>query len=74
MCTPADGTRQSSDVSDSEFRFPEHDHPSDFELWLERDGVVRMQSSGIKIVELTAPEARDLGHALIELAEAAERE
>jgi hypothetical protein len=60
-------------VSDNEFRFPEHDHPSDFELWLEHDGMIRMRS-GVKIVELTAPEARDLGHALIELAEAAERE
>lgn len=65
--------RNRAPVSDSDVRFPEHDHPSDFELWLEPDGVIRMRS-GVKIVELTSPEARDLGHALIELAEAAERE
>jgi len=60
-------------VTETDARFPKHDHPSDFELWLEPDGVVRMRS-GIKITELTAPEARDLGAALIELADAAERE
>ena len=58
-------------MSDDEARFPEHDHPSDFELWLEPDGVVRIRS-GVKITQLTASEARDLGQALIELADAAE--
>lgn len=36
-------------------RFPEHEYPSDFEVWLESDGVVRIRS-GMKITELASPE------------------
>lgn len=35
--------------------FPEHEYPSDFEVWLESDGVVRIRS-GMKITELASPE------------------
>ncbi len=35
----------------------EHEYPSDFELWLERDGVIRLRV-GVRIVELTPQEAR----------------
>ena len=54
-------------------RFPEHDYPSDVELWLEPDGIVRVRM-GVRIIELTPQEARDLGLALAELADAAERQ
>lgn len=60
-------------MAETDVRFPEHEHPSDFELWLEPDGVVRVRS-GIKVTEFSAQDARDLGHALIELADAADRD
>lgn len=53
--------------------FPEHEYPSDFEVWLESDGVVRIRS-GMKITELASAEARNLGLALIELADTADRD
>lgn len=59
-------------MTEDEVRFPDRDYPSDFELWLEPDGIVRLRS-GTRITELTSVEARDLGAALIELADAAER-
>jgi hypothetical protein len=66
---PILGIEHDDDVSgDDDARFPEHEHPSDFELWLESDGVVRIRS-GIKIIELEPTDARDLGLALIELAD-----
>jgi hypothetical protein len=64
---------QDHEMPPDETRFPEHDYPSDYELWLEPDGIVRIRS-GIHITEFTANEARDLGLALIELADAAEQD
>ena len=55
-------------VTPDEYRFPEHDYPSDFELWLEADGVIRLRG-GVRITELAAQKARDLGLALVELAD-----
>jgi len=55
-------------VTSDEYRFPEHDYPSDFELWLEPDGVIRPRG-GVRITELAAQKARDLGLALVELAD-----
>lgn len=60
-------------MSGDDARFPEHDYPSDFELWLGSDGVVRIRS-GIKIIELEPAHARDLGLALIELADTADHD
>jgi hypothetical protein len=37
-------------------------------LWLEPDGVIRLRG-GVRITELAAQEARDLGLALVELAD-----
>lgn len=62
---------QDDGVAPDDYRFPEHNYPSDFELWLEPDGVVRVRA-GIQITELSASEARDLGQALVELADAAD--
>lgn len=70
---PILGIEQDDDVSGDDARFPEHEYPSDFELWLESDGVVRIRS-GIKIIELGPTDARDLGLALIELADIADRD
>jgi hypothetical protein len=55
-------------VTSDEYRFPEHDYPSDFEMWLEPDVVIRLRG-GVRITELAAQEARDLGLALVELAD-----
>lgn len=53
---------------DSEIRFPEHDYPSDVEIWLEGRAAVMIRH-GMKFIELSRDEARDLGLALIELAD-----
>jgi hypothetical protein len=55
-------------VTSDGYRFPEHDYPSDFELWLEPDGLIRIRG-GVRITELAAQQARDLGLALVELAD-----
>ena len=52
--------------------FPDQEHPSDVELWLE-DGVVVLMRVGSfgPTVELASAEARQLGLALQELADRA---
>jgi hypothetical protein len=59
-------------VANEEFTFPTQEYPSDFELWLEPDGVIRIRT-GMRVTELGAQEARGLGAALIELADLAAR-
>jgi hypothetical protein len=54
---------------DREIRFPEHEYPSDIEIWLEGRAAVMIRH-GMKFIELSRYEARDLGLALIELADA----
>jgi hypothetical protein len=58
-------------VTTEEYKFPEQEYPSDFELWLEPDGVIRLRA-GMRLAELTAREARYLGLALVELADLAD--
>lgn len=48
---PILGIEQDDAVSGDDARFAEHEYPTDVELWLESDGVVRSRS-GIKIIEL----------------------
>ena len=52
--------------------FPEQEHPSDVEIWLEDDVAVRMRVSWSLILDWTPQEAREVGLALQELADRAE--
>lgn len=57
-------------MSDATYRVPQHPHPSDVDLWLENEEPIMIRAvHGKDPIELTAREARDLGMALIELAD-----
>ena len=60
-------------MAEPSYRYPEHPHPSDVHLWLENDEPIMLRAvDGRDPVELTSPQARDLGIALIELADLAD--
>lgn len=40
-------------MANEEFTFPTQEYPSDFELWLEPDGVIRIRT-GMRVTELGA--------------------
>ena len=65
--------RQEWSRSDSDDQFPEHEYPSDFELWLEPDGVVRIRS-GVRVHRARDTGSAGSGQALIELADRADRD
>ncbi len=58
-------------MSEPEVVFPEQEHPSDVEIWLEDSEAVRMRVSWSLILDWTPQEARAVGLALQELADRA---
>lgn len=65
---------QSLEVSEATYYRPQHPYPSDVYLWLENDLQIMLRAMNGKYpVELRSRDARDLGRALIELADRSDK-